>query len=221
MTMRTTWLGTALVLLPVALVAQSGNDIGVNVVKRASQAYMALSSFQAEFHQQFDDKVNLGLQPSRGMLYQEGRNHFAMRFTDPEHDFIVADGTKLCVYTPSETPRQAIRYPQQSSPTYGSNLLGTFLDNATDRYRISYQGTETIDGHMTDKVLMEPIANDMPFRRATIWFDRESSLPRRLEIEETRSHKRILQFSQIQTNRLLPAKLFTCNTPLGTRIIDQ
>ena len=201
-------------------VAQGGGDPGVPVVARGSRAYEALSSFQATFRQHFDDKM-IDQPDSRGVLYQEGKNHFAMRFTDPPKDAIIADGTRLWVYTPSETPGQVMRYPLQNHPTYGTNLLGTFLDNAVDRYRITYLRSEEIDSHMTDAVVMEPIANDMPFRRATIWFDRESSLPRRLEIEESRDHKRTLQLTQLQINRSIPPAIFVCKPPQGTKIIDQ
>ncbi|MGH7524563.1 MAG: LolA family protein [Gemmatimonadales bacterium] len=187
---------------------------------RATRAYAALSSFQAAFRQHFDDKM-IDQPDSRGVLYQEGKNHFAMRFTDPPKDAIVADGTKLWVYTPSETPGQVMRYPLQNHPTYGTNLLGTFLDDAVDRYRITYLQSEEIDNHMTDAVVMEPISSDLPFRRATIWFDRENSLPRRLEIEESRDHKRTLQLSQLQINRSIPPATFSCMPPKGTRIIDQ
>ena len=202
-----------------AVQAQSG-DPGIPVVARGSRAYEALSSFQATFRQHFDDKM-IDQPDSRGTLYQEGKNHFAMRFSDPPNDAIIADGSRLWVYTPSETPGQVMRYPLQNHPTYGTNLLGTFLDNAVDRYRITYLRSEQIDNHMTDAVVMEPVANDMPFRRATIWFDRESSLPRRLEIEESRDHKRTLQLSQLQINRSIPPGTFVCKTPPGTKIIDQ
>jgi outer membrane lipoprotein carrier protein len=216
------WLVAALAVGGVcpALHAQSGGDPGIPIVARGSRAYEALTSFQATFRQHFDDKM-IDQPDSRGTLYQEGKNHFAMRFTDPPQDAIIADGSKLWVYTPSETPGQVMRYPLQNHPTYGTNLLGTFLDNAVERYRITYLRSEEIDSHMTDAVVMEPIANDMPFRRATIWFDRENSLPRRLEIEESRDHKRTLQLSQLQINRSIPPSTFVCKPPAGTRIIDQ
>lgn len=211
--------GAALAGICPAAPAQSG-DPGVPVVARGSRAYEALSSFQANFRQHFEDKM-IDQPDSRGILYQEGKNHFAMRFTDPPKDAIIADGTKLWVYTPSETPGQVMRYPLQNHPTYGTNLLGTFLDDAVDRYRITYLRSEAIDSHMTDAVVMEPIANEMPFRRATIWFDRENSLPRRLEIEESRDHKRTLQLSQLQINRSIPPGTFVCKPPSGTKTIDQ
>lgn len=197
------------------------SDKGVPVVRNASRAYQALSSFQAQFLQHFEDK-NLDLTDSKGTLYQEGKSHFAMRWIDPPKDAIVVDGTKFWVYTPSSTPGQVLRFQQPNHPTYGTNLLGTFLDNAVDRYRITYVNSEVIDGHVTDAVIMEPIANDMPFRRATIWFDRELGLPRRLDIEESRGHNRLLSLTQLRVNSPIAADIFVCGKlPKGTKIIDQ
>jgi outer membrane lipoprotein-sorting protein len=216
--LHVTLLATGLLLLGGTVAQAQSIDAGVPIVKRASLAYQALSSFQALFRQQFEDRM-MTVPDSRGTLYQEGKNKFAMRFSDPPSDMIIADGTSLCVYTPSETPGQVTIYPQQNHPTYGSNLLGTFLDNAADRYRITYLKSELIDNHMTDAVIMEPLANDMPFRRATIWFDRENSMPRRLDIEEMREHRRILQLTQLDLNRPIAASIFVCKTPAGTKPI--
>jgi outer membrane lipoprotein-sorting protein len=213
----------ALAILPGAgLVAQAGGsgDKGVPVVRNATRAYQALSSFQALFQQRFEDKF-VDMPPSKGTLYQEGKTHLAMRFSDPPKDVIVLDGTKAWIYTPSSSPGQVLQFPQQNHPTYGTNLLGTFLDNAVDRYRITYVNSELIDGHITDAVLMEPIANDMPFRRATIWFDRDLSLPRRLDIEESRDHRRILDLSQLQLNRVIPPEIFIFKPPAGVKTVSQ
>lgn len=195
-------------------------DPGVQVVKRASGAYQVLSSFRADFTQHFEDRM-LDLPESHGTLYQEGKNHFAMRFSDPKGDAIVVDGTHLWMYLPSSAPGKVIGYPLQNHPTYATNLLGEFLDNAVDRYRITYVRAEAIDGHMTDAVTMEPTASDMPFRRATIWFDRESNLPRKLDIEEQRDHRRVLQLKNIQINLSLPPQTFICSPPKGTTVVLQ
>lgn len=205
-----------------ALPAQvGGSDKGTPVVRNASRAYQALSSFQAQFIQHFEDK-NLDMPDSKGTLYQEGKNRFAMRFSDPPKDAIVVDGTKVWMYLPSSSPGQVLRFPQPNHATYGTNLLGTFLDNAVDRYRITYVNSEEIDGHITDAVIMEPLANDMPFRRATVWFDRDLGLPRRLDIEESRDHKRVLRLSQLRVNGSIQSDVFICGKlPKGTKIIDQ
>lgn len=216
------WSAIAVCCMATRANAQAGGGVnGVQVVRNASRAYQTLSSFQAQFEQHFEDKY-VDQADSKGILYQEGKTRFAMRWTDPPKDAVVADGAKLWLYLPSSSPGKVVRYQQQASPTYGSNLLGTFLDNAVDRYRITYLKTETIEGHITDAVIMEPLANDMPFRRATVWFDRELGMPRRLDIEELRDHHRLLNLTSLRLNGSIPADIFTCGKlPKGTTIVDQ
>lgn len=203
--------------------AQAVNaDKGVQVVRNASKAYQALSSFQAQFQQHFEDR-SVDQPDSRGTLYQEGKTKFAMRWSDPPKDAVIADGTWLWMYLPSTSPGKVLRYQQQASPTYGSNLLGTFLDNAVERYRITYVKFEVIDGHVVDAVLMEPARpGEMPFVRATVWFDRELGMPRKFDIEELRDRHRIVSLSGLQQNRTIASDVFKCEKfPSGTRIVNQ
>lgn len=194
-------------------------DRGVAVARNASRAYLALSSFQAKFRQVLDDKYR-GAEESRGTLYQEGKDHLALRWSDPAGDAIVLDGSFLWMYLPSSSPGQVTRFPQQNHPTYGSNVIGTFLDNPEARYRISYVTTETIDGHVTDAVTMEPITKDPNFLRATLWLDRQSGMPRRIEIEEKRDYKRTLYLSSLVLNPSIPPSIFRFD-PKGLRVITQ
>jgi chaperone LolA len=198
-----------------------GSDRGAVVVASASRAYQALSSFQAQFVQHYDDKYGELVADAKGTVYQEGKTHFAMRFSDPPKDALIADGTYFWMYLPSTSPGQVTRFAQQNHPTYGTNLLGTFLDNAVERYRITYVTSEVIDGHVTDAVTMEPIANDMPFTRATLWIDRDIGLPRRLEIQESRDRKRILYLTQLRQNEAIPAAVFIFKQTPGIKVIPQ
>ena len=166
-----------------------GNTIdGPTVARKASRAYMALSSFQAAFRQVRDSKYE-GTDETKGTVYQEGRNHLALRWSDPAKDAIILDGTYVWMYTPSSSPGQVLRYPQQNHPTYGADMIGTFLDNPEAKYRITYVKSEIIDGHQTDAVLMDPIETNPNFLRATLWLDRQSGMPRRIEVQEKRSPK--------------------------------
>jgi outer membrane lipoprotein carrier protein len=186
--------------------AQATPPNGTVIAQNASKRYLALSSFRANFKQSFDDAVKI--EESTGILYQEGKNHLAMRWNDPPKDAIVLDGEYLWIYLPSTSPGQVIRYPQQNHPTYGSNVIGTFLENPETKYRITYVSSEKIDGNLTDAVMMEPIAKDPNFLRATLWLDRQLGMPRRIEIQEKRNHKRILDLSSLIMNPSIPPSIF-------------
>ena len=194
-------------------------DKGVTVVQQASKKYQALSSFQAAFRQVRDDKFN-GAEESRGMLYQEGKNHLALRWSDGMKEAIVLDGTYFWLYTPSTSPGQVLQYKQQSQPTYGGDLIGMFLDNPEGRFRISYVNSEVIDGHTTDAVTMEPITKDPNYIRATLWLDRQYGLPRRIEIQEKRDYKRTLYLSSLVQNPSIQPSIFKFDTK-GLKIIPQ
>src|SRR5205809_6386632 len=71
---------------------------------------------------------------TRGRLYQMRPSRFAMRFTAPKGDRIVADGRFLWLYTPSTTPGQVIR---SRIPKYGPNariLIAQYMHKPSWRH---------------------------------------------------------------------------------------
>lgn len=201
-------------------VAQAGQPDAAAIITRAARTYKALTGLQADFRQRIEDPF-LGPTDARGVMSQSGTNRFAMRFSDPANEAIVIDGSKVWVYLPSTMPGQVLRYPMPSGPVYGYNLLAWFLERPLERYRVSYVRTEDINGRKADALLLEAVAPDLPFRRATVWFDREDALPRRLEILERSDSKRIVELSRLRPNASIPANVFIFSTPPGVKVIDQ
>jgi outer membrane lipoprotein carrier protein len=219
---RALLLATAALTAPLALAAQTTPtaETAAQVVSRASRVYKQLSGLEADFRQHIEDPM-VGNLDSKGKLSQAGKNRFAMRFSDPANEAIVIDGAKVWVYTPSTSPGQVIRFPVPSSAVYGINLLDWFMDNPIDRYRLTYVATEVISGRRADVVLLEPVVRGMPFRRATLWFDREDGLPRRFEIEESQGLKRTVVLANVRSNVAIAPSTFTFKVPDGVRVIDQ
>lgn len=189
------------------------------ILTRAARTYQTISTFRAEFRQKFEDPY-VDQPESRGTLYQSGANRFAMRFTDPAGGAIVIDGRHVWVYEPEEIPGQVLRFSLPENAVYGYNLLGWFLERPQEKYRASWLREEMLDGAKTDVLLLEPLDPTMRFRRATVWFDQESSLPRRFEIDE-KIQNRILTLSRLRTNVALPGGVFTFQVPSGVKVIEQ
>jgi outer membrane lipoprotein-sorting protein len=190
-------------------------------IGRAAQVYRSLGSLQADFVQVIDNPM-IDSAESKGTLVQSGPAKFAMRFSDPPGEAIVIDGQHVWVYTPSTVPEQVIRMPVPSGgPAYGYNLLAWFLDRPTERYKARYIRNERLGGRIMDVIELVPAVPDLPFEKAVIWLDRESALPRRLEIHEQSGATRTLDLSQIRVNEAVPAKTFTFKVPSGVRVVDQ
>lgn len=197
----------------------ASSDPAPEIVTKAARIYRGLSGLQADFRQKLADK-RLGDQSSKGTLYQAG-NRFAMRFSDPAGEAVVLDGTKLWVYTPSDNPGVVVRYPPPTSPVFGYNILDWFLKSPLDRYRVSFVKSETIDGRVTDAVLLQPLVpGEFQFRRATLWFDRTDGLPRRIQTDEG-PQTRTVDLANLRTNGTFPAGTFVFRVPSGVKVVDQ
>ena len=191
------------------------------IIGRAAKVYRSLGSLRADFVQMIDNPMIDSAQ-SKGTLVQVGPAKFAMRFSDPPGEAIVIDGQYVWVYTPSTVPGQVIRVRVPSGgPTYGYNLLAWFLDRPAERYKTSYLRNERLDGGTADVIELVPAVPDLPFEKAVIWLDRESALPRRLEIHEQSGATRTLALSRIRVNEPVPAKTFSFKVPGGVRVVDQ
>lgn len=216
--MRRLLIAAALALAPVAVHAQQAD--GNAIAARSARIYRSLTSLSAEFTQVIEDEA-IGRLESHGTLVQSGQNRLAMKFTDPKGDAIVIDGKNVWVYTPSTTQGQVIRMPLPSGPVYGFNLMAWLLDRPTERYRITYLKRDFVDFAQVDVLQFEPSSAEMPFRKAVLWIDRDSGLPRKMEIEEEPGAVRTLTLSKMRTNQPVNEKTFRFDVPSGVRVVDQ
>lgn len=190
---------------------------------RASAAYQTIRTLSAEFTQIVANPLLGSPDTTRGQLYQMRPNHFAMRFTHPRGDRIVADGRNLWLYTPSSTPGQVIRTGIPTTGTTGPNLIGQFVERPRERYRARYVRADSAvgGGRVTDVVALVPRTTDLPYSEAVVWIDRKDGLVRRIEIEETSGQRRTLVFNKVVLNRGVPGREFTFSPPAGLRVVDQ
>src|SRR3989441_12733661 len=108
------------------------------ILDRASATYQTITSLSADFVQVITNPMIGTPDPTRGRLYQIRPSRFAMRFTAPKGDRIVADGRFLWLYTPSTTPGQVIRSRIPEYGTTGPNLIGQFVERPRERYTARY-----------------------------------------------------------------------------------
>lgn len=210
-----------LAILALAAAAPAQAQDAQAIIGRSARVYRSLGSLRADFVQLIDNPM-IDSAESRGTLVQAGPAKLAMRFSDPPGEAIVIDGQHVWVYTPSTVPGQVVRLAVPSGgPVYGYNLLAWLLDRPAERYRATYLRNERIDGRTTDVIQLVPAVPDLPFSKAVIWLDRDSALPRRLEIHEESGATRTLNLKQIRVNESLPERTFTFQVPKGVRVVDQ
>jgi outer membrane lipoprotein carrier protein len=188
---------------------------------RASATYQTIRTLSAEFTQIITNPLLGAPDTTRGKLYQMRPSHFAMRFTRPKGDRIVADGRHFWLYTPSTTPGQVIRTAIPSTGTTGPNLIGQFVEHPRERYRARYVRADSVAGRVVDVVELVPKTDDLPYSKAVVWIGRDDGLVRRIEIEETSGQRRTLMLAKVAVNRGVPGREFTFSPPAGLRVVDQ
>ena len=210
---------SALLAIGLSLALQSPDPWPV--LDHASAAYQTITSLSADFVQVVTNPMLGTPDTTRGRLFQMRPSRFAMRFTDPKGDRIVADGRFLWLYTPSTTPGQVLR---SRIPEYGStgpNLIGQFVEHPRDRYTARYVRSDSLPGGLADVVVLVPKADDQPYSEATIWVSREDGLVRRLDIAEASGQRRTLMLREIRVNGGVPGRELTFSPPAGVRVVDQ
>ena len=205
----------ALVLAAPPLSAQSADS----VLARAQRAYDGMTTLRAAFSQTLTNPMLGGPEQSRGVLFLQPPGRFAMRFSEPSGDRVVADGQWLWVYTPSSVPDQVIRQPIPTSGANTPNLFAQFVDQPLERYRASYVGSDTVATEPVDLVRLVPKGNDAPFREAVIGISRRDGWMRRLSLVEESGQRRVLTFQRLDINQLIPPGELRFSVPRGTRVI--
>jgi outer membrane lipoprotein carrier protein len=193
------------------------------ILDHASATYDTVRTLSADFVQIVDNPMAGVVDTTRGRLYQEKPNRFAMRFTAPKGDRIVADGRWLWLYTPSTTPGQVIRTAIPSAGTTGPNLIAQFVERPRERYAARWLRADSLasGAGLADVLALTPKDASVPYREAAVWVCRGSGLLARIEISETSGQRRVVVLRNLGVNTRVPAREFTFAPPAGARVVNQ
>ena len=209
-------------LFAIALLAGAQSADPWPILDRASQTYQTVTSLSADFVQIITNPMIGSPDTTRGRLYQMRPSRFAMRFTAPKGDRIVADGRFLWLYTPSTTPGQVIRSRIPEYGTTGPNLIGQFVEHPRERYTAQYVRADTLpDAGPVDVIRLVPKGHEQPYSEATIWVGREDGLVHRVDIAESSGQERTVILRKIRVNAGVPGRELTFSPPAGARVVDQ
>ncbi len=190
------------------------------VLDHASQTYQTITTLSADFVQIIANPMIGAPDTTRGRLYQMRPSRFAMRFSDPKGDRIVADGRYLWLYTPSTTPGQVIRSRIPEYGATGPNLIGQFVEHPRERYTARYLRADSLDGDSADVVDLKPKTADQPYSEAVLWVGRQDGLVHGLDITEASGQRRTVILRNVKVNRGAPGREFSFSPPAGVRVVD-
>jgi outer membrane lipoprotein carrier protein len=190
------------------------------ILDRAVAAYARVTTLRADFVQDVSDPMIGGSEPSRGEFLQQKPGRFAMRWSQPRGDLIVADGQYLWVYLPSSTPGQVVRTRLTGRPGESPDIIAEFLERPRERFAIAYVRADHAGGRDADVLALTPLDRNAAYSRVQVWVDRTDALVRKIEIGEASGAVRRITLDRLRTNLQVPASAFFFRPPAGIRVVD-
>ena len=214
----------SLPLLPLMLLLSAplplASQDAPSALARSERAYASVTSLRADFEQTITNPMLGAPEESSGTLYLVKPGKFAMRFSEPAGDRIVADGQWLWAYTPSTVEDQVIRQPIPTSGAATPHLFAQFVERPLERYDATYLGRDTVAGEPVERVLLVPKAGDLGFRRATIAVSERTGWIRSLVITEDSGQRRALVLTSMTPDADVPAEEVRFRVPRGVKIVS-
>ena len=191
------------------------------ILDRASASFDTVRTLQADFTQIVNNPMLGDPDTTRGTLFQQRPSYFAMRFSEPKGDRIVADGKKLWLYTPSTTPGQVIRSDIPGTGSTGPNLIGQFVEHPRERYTARYVRADSVSAEAADVITLIPKSQDLPYSEATVWIAKRDGLIRRIDIVENSGQRRSIMLRNLTVNQAIASREFRFSPTSGLRVVDQ
>jgi outer membrane lipoprotein-sorting protein len=187
------------------------------LLEAASRDYQRRSAgYCAEFRQALSVPLLGEERRGRGRVCSRPPGYFAMRFTQPAGDLLVADGTWFWMYTPSTDAKQVLKWRLNQGPQ-GVDFFREFLEQPRAKYRADYKGRETVDGKATHRLLVTPL-KAAPYRSADLWVDVRGSGLRQIQIREENGSVRTVTLG---ASAAPTADVFKFTPPAGTQVISR
>jgi chaperone LolA len=188
------------------------------VLDAAAERFGNLRTLCAEFRQVLEVRLLDQTREGTGRLCQRRPDLFSMRFDDPAGDLVVVDGESVWMYTPSRDPNQVLR-TSAAAGTRGLNLHAEFLESPRTRYDAESQGTDTVAGVPSERILLRP-REPAGYREAVVWIGRDRLL-RQVEIREENGSVRTVTLLTSETDSDVPDGTFRFTPPPGVRVVTR
>jgi outer membrane lipoprotein carrier protein len=188
------------------------------VLEEAGRVHRAAVAVCADFRQTLTVPLLGEDRTGRGRLCSRQPDRFAMRFTEPAGDLLVADGTWLWLYQPSADAKQVLR-SALAGGTRGIDFYAEFLAEPRVKYTVEDLGREQLEGRTVHHLRLVPKAA-APYRNAELWIDVESAHVRRVTIREENGSVRVISLGPSEVGAP-PADFFRFVPPPGSQVISR
>lgn len=208
--------------------AQAGapSTVLATILDKMTSAGSQLHSLKANLSQQkINTQIGINGPVESGTLYyrplKDGKSQVRIDYKNPDVKVLVVDGDKFTLYQPALN--QMIKSTIQSyAKNNSAGSLSLRFDASTrDKFNISYERDETVDGIQTSVLALVPKQGvQSGFKKQEIWVDHKSWLPIKLQFTEKNNDLTWVRFGNLEPNATISNGLFSVKPQPGTQIIN-
>jgi outer membrane lipoprotein-sorting protein len=205
-------------MLLVSIATGTGAQKVDDALDRATKTYAGVKTLRGTIDQTLRNLLSGREYQTKAEISQRFPDRISIRFTDPKGDMLVADGTVVWSYSPSDNPGVVVRAPLSSAQTW-VNLIGLVMESPRSRFIVSDGGRATLAGQETQGVALVPRQPMEELVKATVWIEDETGIIRQIEVHDGMQTRRIL-FTSLELNAKVDEALFRFRIPPGVRVED-
>lgn len=210
------------VILLIGGAVSAGAQSVDGTLDHAIDAWSRVKTARASFEQTLTNALTGSSANARGEFQEQRPNKLSIRFTDPDGDRIVSDGSWDWVYLPSSVPGQVIKRRTAGDGAMPIDFTGELLDNPRAKYDVTDGGTGNIAGHPAHELVLVPKpGHEAPFQRARVWVDDDDGLVRQFEVTEANGLTRRIRITSLEVNVPVDRSAFTFTPPPGVRVVER
>lgn len=195
-----------------------GQDRGAAILDRAAAHYEGVDTLCASFVQRLQVPLLGDERTGVGRVCQARPNLFAMRFSSPEGDAVVADGVSVWVYFPSNDPGQVLK-TEADRTAAGHDFHREFLEDTELKYDVTYEAEDAVAGRPTHRLRLVP-KGPASYSAAVVWIDRGEPVLRQVRIEEENGNVRTITLSDVDFSAAPGPSWFSFTPPPDAVVIS-
>ena len=191
------------------------------VLELAAKRHASANAVCADFDHHLEIVLLREEKSGHGRLCSQRPNLFAMRFSEPDGDAVIVDGTWTWIYYPSNDRGQVLRLAA-SARGGAHDIFREFLEDPASMYEATYLATEEPgEGIRAHRIRLVP-RREARFVGAELWIDARDHLLHRLRIEDENGTIRTITLSGTEIDPDgLDESWFEFEPPPGAMVITR
>jgi outer membrane lipoprotein carrier protein len=188
-----------------------------DVAAKIQATYQAITTYEADFDQQFDMKAFGDKKTTKGHVTFEKPGKMRWDYTDPKSNLVVSDGTTLWSYTAKDNKANTMQLKDSQMPTALAFLTGK--GDLTKEFTLTFLDMKEFKGGYVLKGVPKTATNLYSY--VCFYVDGTTFQVRRVLIVDAQDNRNRFDFTKPAVGNKYDASKFKWTPPAGVTVVKS